>query len=208
MVTQSVAVVLVLMTIACGDESVPAVTSDPGDVIGTWRFLPHGSDDTPVEQRMLYTFDANGGYTLDTRDGTVPATGSFTADPERITLTDFAGTSVTLDQPYLAVDDRFILGPLVPTSSLDGIVGTWRSAIRSTSSSGALTTVTLTLVLRADGTAHTTFVGPTATEEQDGTWEQTADEVRVTHADNSSLHDVYALEPGLGVLGGAVYERL
>jgi hypothetical protein len=188
-----------LIVAACSDSG-SGLSSEPGDLIGTWRSTPSLIDPTePVDERALFTFAADGTCTLDTRGGNPVDMGTYTADSENLTLTFTRGTSKEL---YLAIPDRLMLGPMTPKGSVDGVVGTWHSS----TTSGA-TTETQDLTLKADGTSHWVDTASGHTDTLDGTWTQSDIEV-VNTIDNGTVHIHYERLPGFDVLGGWLFEKI
>jgi hypothetical protein len=192
------------MLAACGGSG-SGLNSKPSDLVATWRLIPASFSNTPVDQRLLFTFGADGTVARDKRGGQPIDMGTYTADTENITWT-FPGQ--TQAEVYLATADRLMLGPMTPTGDLDGLAGTWHVEAKITDSTGT-TTITEDLTLNADHTSHQVETTGTSMHSSDGTWTETeAEVINTITVDNAQVHDHLARLPGFDVLGGALFEKI
>ena len=187
---------LLLSLVACKDD-------DPtlgGDVVGTWRELPHATDDDPPEiaERHLLEFTSSG-TAIETENGDSEMA-TYVADDGVLTITDEEGDIVGL--PYLATSSRLVMGALVPDGDPDGFVGTW-----SGTSSVGTGTMTITVDLDAAMTAQIEY--DRSFDEDDsyaGTWRAVGDDLEIAFMVEAITVRIRATRVG-DVLGTA-YERL
>jgi len=192
------------ITAACAGGDGPALG---GDLVGTWRILPNATEaDPPPPEAERHTIDlrADGTYTETEGGGDTQSTstGSYTIDNGELTITE-DGETDSFSLPYLARDDRFVLGALLPDGSGDSAADTWTG----TSRAGTETT-TLTAELRADNPAHLNYDNAVRADDVfDGTWRQVNSDVEITlmPESNVTIHVRASLVDG--VLGTA-YEKI
>ncbi len=191
---------------ACGD-SPSSGGSDPADLVGTWREIPSSFDgDTPIDQRSRITLGDDGSYRVEEPSHNSDESGTFVANSDTITLTgtEDGKTSKFVDN-YVVTGDRFLLGALFPQGTVDGVVGTWKGNVTLDTD-----TITLTLDLHADNTAHYDRKGskPADNDVRDGTWKFEGDDVVTSFVNGGTTVNIHMQQLDGRALGGPLYERL
>jgi hypothetical protein len=184
--------VMLLLLVACATE--PAPPSNPESLFGTWRYLPADPTRTPVEERQLVTFTDDGTYEIADPDGTQAGTFRYDAGELTITTSDgFIATGVAATETHLVIDALF------PRGDAD-VAGTWVGT-----QSSPIATSTITLELRADGTAHLGQVGSFEADDE-ATW-TLADPFAVLTFTSPTRSRSFPVLPGLAI-GEWLYERM
>ena len=123
---------------------------DPGDdaarLVGTWR-----EELTSIDTRQpdVLTVNADGSFRQDTDQGTI--LGTYEADATKLTIRAGQGTvQHEKIEDYVLDGDQLLVGALVPTSPIDGLVGTWHGDVLVDETD----TIDLDLDVRTDGTVH------------------------------------------------------
>jgi hypothetical protein len=112
---------------ACAEESLPVEVPPSGDLVGTWRYMPFYPDRTPVEEREIVVFGADGLYSIRDPDGS--QSGSYELAGHDITIRSSAGAWITTG---VAVNgDRLIIDALFPAGPSDGLIGTWGAELET-----------------------------------------------------------------------------
>jgi hypothetical protein len=184
-------VMLLSCLVACATE---ASSPPPAELIGTWRYLPSAPERTPVEERQLVTFADDGTYEIAEPDGT--QAGTFRYDDGELTITTgdgFIATGVAATETHLVIDALF------PRGGAD-VAGTWVGT-----QSSPIATSTITLELRADGTAHLGQVGSFEADDE-ATW-TLADPFAVLTFTSPTRSRSLPVLPGLAI-GEWLYERI
>lgn len=134
------ALFLIVLT-GCPDSG-----NDPAALVGTWREELTSID---TKQPDLLTVNGDGSFRQDTDKG--PVIGTYEADDTKLTIRYGEGTvqHETIED-YVLDGDQLLTGALLPTSRIDGLVGTWHSdaVVDETD------TIAVDLDVRADGTVH------------------------------------------------------
>lgn len=187
-----------------------AVSSDAGPpspfLVGTWRVIPSQVSDVPppIEDRPVLTLGGDGTWSL-LEDGETE-TATWTADDVDFTLVgiDDEGTPHTFVLGYVATSDRLMLNTLRPVGDVDGTIGTWFGAAMRDG-----VTRELTLILRADNTAHYEQTqDDVVITSRDGTWAYDVDDVVFTYVVGDATTHLHFQElPGI-CLGSPLLERI
>lgn len=186
-------VLLVLTLSACAVEA-PLPPADH-ELIGSWRLIPTKAE-TPLEQREVLVFGADGRYTkqsLRSADA-----GRFELDGNDVTILPGAGGWISTG--FAVTPDRLIFDALFPTGETDGLVGTWTG----TQSTADVTSV-LELELRADGTGHLVQTG-SLSDDINATWIRSDPYAVVTFEGVTRPRSLPSL-PGIAI-GEWLYERI
>jgi hypothetical protein len=150
----------IVLCAACAEESLPVPVPPSGDLIGTWRYMPFYPDRTPVDEREIVVFGADGLYSISDADGS--QSGSYEIDGHDLTIHSSAGGWITTGVAVTA--DRMIIDALFPAGPSDGLIGSWTGVQSSETESSVVA-----LELRTDGTAHFEQTG-SLSEAEDATW--------------------------------------
>jgi hypothetical protein len=170
---------LLLATAACGGGS-----SLGGDVGGSWRAV--------LGNRDVYTFAADGTWTLDTQAGT--HSGTYSTASDAITL-DELGVIVTL--PYAVNDDVLFMPAFVPDDDGADPVASWTGF-----SANPQIRTDIRAIFADDMTVHLVNVHGATSDSFDGTWQQTGETVESTFDIEGSVSVVDQTLRG-GLLGTA-----
>jgi hypothetical protein len=149
-----------ILCAACAEDSLPVQVPTSDDLVGTWRYMPFYPDRTPVEERELVVFGADGRYSITDEDGA--QSGTYELAGHDVTIRSSTGAMITTGVAVKA--DRLIIDALFPSGPSDGLIGTWTGV----QSSGTESSV-VALELRTDGTAHFEQTG-SLSEAEDATW--------------------------------------
>jgi hypothetical protein len=186
-------VLLVLTLSACAVDA-PLPPADH-ELIGIWRLIPTKAE-TPIEQREVLVFGADGHYTkqnLRNADA-----GRFELDGNDVTILPTAGGWISTG--FAVTPDRLIFDALFPVGETDGLVGTWSG----TQSTADVTSV-LELELRADGTGHLVQTG-SLSDDINATWVRSDPYAVVTFEGVTRPRSLPSL-PGIAI-GEWLYERI
>jgi hypothetical protein len=186
---------LIVLVAACATD--PELVPPPPDhsLIGAWRYIPRSSE-TPVDERQVLEFDAEGRYSI--RGPHDAESGTFNLEGNDVTLRSSTGGWVTTG--YAVTADRLIVDALFPADGTDGLVGTWIGT-----QSSDQTTSLIELSLRADGTAHLGQTG-SFSDDVEATWIHVAPYAVITFAGMTRPKSFPAL---LDVaIGEWLYERI
>lgn len=186
-------VLLVLVVSACSVDA-PLPPPDHG-LIGSWRLIP-AKPETPIEQREVLVFGADGRYTK--QNLRKADAGRFELEGNDITIEPSAGGWISTG--YAVTEDRLIFDALFPVGETDGLVGTWAG----TQSTADVTSV-LELELRADGTGHLVQTG-SLSDDINATWIRIDPYAVVTFEGVSRPRSLPSL-PGIAI-GEWLYERM
>src|SRR5262245_46411224 len=124
----------------------PGAGSSPARLVGTWREVLTSVD---TKQPDVLTVNADGSFRQDTDHGTI--LGTYEADATSLTIRSGQGTVVhELVEDYVLEGDQMLAGALLPTSSIDGLVGTWHGDVLVDQTES----IDLDLDVRSDGSVH------------------------------------------------------
>jgi hypothetical protein len=152
-----IAVIVVVVAACAADDPTPPPAGH--GLLGTWRYVSLRQD-TPLEDRQLLVFGADGRYSLRDRGGV--ESGVFEIAGDDVTIRSNAGRWVTTG--YAVTHDRLIVDALFPAGETDGLIGIW-TGVQSTNDASS----TIELALRPDGTAHLSQTG-SLTDDVDAIW--------------------------------------
>jgi hypothetical protein len=186
-----------LVVCACASEA--AVPLPSGDVIGTWRHLPHDPTRTAIEEREVVELRADGSYSIVKRGGRGIDRGTYVIDGNALTIRSHAGGWITTG--FAATEELLVIDALFPEDiDDDGFVGTWRGA-----QSSSVASTEIRFELRRDGTARMEQTGALS-EALEVTWRHDAPFVLVTFTQPTRTRALPAL-PGIAI-GEWLYERI
>ena len=185
----------ILLFAACAADPAPVqVPSD--DLVGTWRYLPVDPSRTPLDERELVVFGADGLYSI--RDSRGAQSGSYEVDGHDLTIHSSTGGEITTG--FAARADRLIIDALFPMGPSDGLIGTWTGVQSSETESSVVA-----LELRTDGTAHFEQTG-SIMEQADATWIRD-DPYAVVMFSGTTRSKSYPALPDVAI-GEWLYERV
>lgn len=154
---------------ACA-EPTPETPDLATEVLGSWREMPHASDEPlAVADRDLLTFTDDGLLTQ-VLDGETQV-GPWALVGDRLTMElEEPGETLTLEHTVAVIDGRLLMAVALPDGAVVGPVGTWRNQIRVNTR-----VVDRTIVLGSDGAATLREqIDDDAPFEAAGTWTEFA----------------------------------
>jgi len=124
----------------------PDPATDSARLVGTWREVLTSID---TRQPDVLTVNADGSFRQDTDQGTI--LGTYDADATTLTIRAGEGTvQHEKVEDYVLDGDQLLVGALLPTSPIDGLVGTWHGDLLV----DEVDTIDLDLDVRSDGSVH------------------------------------------------------
>lgn len=192
-----------LIAIVCLIMSSAGCTLEPENsdlLIGQWSDCDSNED--------TFVFGGDGSYAFDeSGEDADHVTGTYEADGTTVLVVgqDDSGTDVEMEFTYYANDANLVLAAAYPQAEHDGVIGIWKSRMRSVSSTGTFGSDS-TMELRADNTGTLTQVpfDGSAKFESEGTWGPDEDENNIGGFELEMAQDNFTLSVSFQLVDNAV----